>query len=279
MESKIANLEKVTKPTQLVSRIISLIGFKNPEDLIYVLAKDYFQYMNYGMLPEKGSPDLDSKSAEAVNYLHLLGLCRPDLDKNPDILEIGCGFGYGAQLIYEEINPDYFLAIDVAPNAILYAKKNLNTVKVKYRNEDFSDLIAPKNSLDMIFTVESGGSFPKQKHFDLAYRLLKKNGVFLVATINPLSEIARKREFAIKAGFRIHREKDVTGQVLAYLSSEEKAHKLYSAIDKMPFHKAVICKMFMKSLKEFARLPGSKAYDQIGSREFYWHFCFKKPHS
>jgi hypothetical protein len=40
------NGRTITKPTLLASKIISLLGFKNPEDLIYALAQDYFQYMN-----------------------------------------------------------------------------------------------------------------------------------------------------------------------------------------------------------------------------------------
>lgn len=266
----------VKKPTGLVPRIIKLIGFRNPEDLIYRFAQDYFQYMNYGMFPENGSSDYDGYSEEAVNYLELFGLYRPNPGKNLDIMEIGGGFGYGAKLIYEEFKPRYLLCIDKAPNAILYAKSNLVNTTVTYKIQDFSDITEPDNSFNVIYTVESGGSFPKQKHFDIAYRLLKKDGIFLVANINSADGIATKREFAKKAGFQLHSEKDVTQQVLSYLNSEKKSHKFYSVIDSMPFHKFIICKLFMKSVKEFARMPGSKTNDLIGSKEFYYHFCFKK---
>ena len=98
-----------------------------------------------------------------------------------------------------------------------------------------------------------------------------------MANINAVDGIATKREFAKKAGFQLHSEKDVTQQVLSYLNSEKKSHKFNSVIDSMPFHKFIICKLFMKIVKEFARMPGSKTNDLIGSKEFYYHFCFKKP--
>lgn len=276
MESKPVSGSEINKPTQLASKLIELLGFKNPEDIIYKLAKGHLQYMNYGMFPAEDSPDYGENCEEAINYLELFGLCRPALGKNLDILEIGCGFGYGAQLIYEEFEPNYLLSIDRARNAILYAKNNLDNTHIVYKHDGFSENTAPENSFDVIYTVETGGRFPNQENFKLANRLLKKNGMFLVANINTAAGIAKKREFADKAGFEVHREKDVTQQVLSYLKSEKKAQMFYSAIDSMAFYKSIIWKLFMKNIKEFARMPGSKSHDLLGSKEFYYHFCFKK---
>ena len=277
MEEKSGKGSVINKPTQLASRAIGLLGFINPEDLIYKLTQDYFQYLNYGMFAATDSPDYGERGEEEVNYLELFNLSSPVLGNHLDILEIGCGFGHGAQLIYEEFNPNYLLSIDRARNAIHYAQNNLDSTQIDFKHESFSESIAPAESFDVIYTVESGGRFPKQESFEAAYRLLKKNGVFLVANVNPTNEIEKKRKYAEQAGFRIYREKDVTQQVLSYLNSDKKARKFYSAIDKMPFYKSFLWKLFMKQINEFARMPGSKAHALLGSREFYYHFCFRKP--
>jgi SAM-dependent methyltransferase len=266
----------INKPTELASRLIEILGFKNPEDILYKLAQGHFQYMNYGMFPTENSPDYGDYPEEAINYLELFELSRPVLENNPDILEIGCGFGYGAQLINEHIKPNSLLSIDRAENAILFAKNNLDNSQVTYQYNGFSEDLAPDNSFDAIYTVESGGRFPMQRSFELAHRLLKKNGVFLVANINPADELEKKREFAMQAGFELYKEKDVTPEVVAYLKSEKKASRFYSSINSMPFYKSILWKLFMKQIKEFARMPGSKSHELLGTEEFYYHFCFRK---
>ena len=107
-------------------------------------------------------------------------------------------------------------------------------------------------------------------------RFLEKGGLFLVASINPLEEIHNKRKYAKTAGFEIYKEKDVTKQLTSYLNSEKKKEKFYSLIHDLPFHKYIVCKIFMNQLKELARLPGSEAYNLIGNKEYYYHFCFIK---
>lgn len=270
------NVSNISKPTDIVSRIISLFGFQNPEDVMYFVARDHFKYMNYGMFAPSDAPEHNGFPEEAVNYLELFRLCNPRLEKGLEILEIGCGFGYGAQVVYNAYKPKSLLSIDRARNAILYAQKNFKDSAVNYRFEDFTSRLAPENSFDVIYTVESGGRFPGQENFDWAYKMLKPNRVFLVASINPTHELARKRSFAKNSGFVLHNEKDVTPQVIAYLDSEKKAKSFYSAFDNMPFYISTLSKIFMKSIKEFARMPGSKTHARLGKEEFYVHFCFKK---
>ncbi len=277
MDPKPDTEHTIHKPTRLATKFIEFLGFKNPEDMMYKLAQGYFQYMNYGMFPTEEGTDLGKYSEEEVNYLELFGLCRPLLGDNLDIMEIGCGFGFGAQLIYEEFKPHSLLSIDRAQNAIFYAKKNLDNSRVTYKYDGFSEDIVPDNSLDVIYTVETGGRFPMPNSFERAHRFLKNGGVFLVANINTANEIEKKRKFAKQAGFELYSERDVTEQVRSYLSSEKKARKFYSAIEDMPFYKSLLWKLFMKQVKEFARMPGSRSFELLGSKEFYHHFCFRKP--
>lgn len=267
----------IVKPKSLVSRALSALGFKNAEDMIYAWGNEFFQYMNYGLFPSQPKLEYEGHSEEALNYLELFSLAKPLIKEGSDILEIGCGFGYGAQLIHRQYKPKYLLSMDKASNAIAFANERFKGEAVHYMHENFSDYDAPEEKVDVIYTVESGGAFPNQNHFHKAFRALRKGGVFLVANINPEAQIAQKKVFASIAGFECYKEKDVTPQVIAYLSSDRKRQMLNDAVAKMPLHKYLTYQTFKSIFKEFARLPGSKSFKLLGQKEFYYHFCFIKP--
>lgn len=258
--------------------MMNLFNFKNPEDILYRISRDYIQYTNYGLINDDGGAVSDGMMcAEANNYLELFSLADlPVPAERLKFLEIGCGFGYGSQLINSIFNPESILAIDLAPNAIYYANNKWESPNVAYENRKFSRQTAAMDSIDLIFTVESGGDFPDDGAFRDAYGMLKKGGVFLVASINPIEEINRKKEFARAAGFEIYREKDVTGMVLSYLKSKIKSRVFYSTLEKLPLPYYILCLLFMDRLKDLTRMPGSATIDRLGTSEFYYHFCFRK---
>ena len=268
---------EICKPPNLVSRMLRWLNFANPEDVMYRIARDNVHYMNYG-LSKKDDPRPDTiDRAEENNYLELLSLAglMPPAD-TLNFLEIGCGFGYGSQLINSVFRPKGILAIDLVPNAIRYANSKWNNPNVVYRNQRFSRDTAEANNIDLIYTVESGGYFPDQEAFHASFGMLKKGGVFLVASINPIEELRRKKEYALAAGFELAGERDVTAEVLSYLHSEAKSRKFYSLLDKVPFMQRLLCRLFMRRLKDLTRMPGSMAIKRLGTSEFYYHFCFRK---
>lgn len=276
MESKTEAQNLIHKPSKWTSKILNFLGFINPEDLFYKYVQNHFHYMNYGMETTENTPDYDGLCEEEINYLELFNIGKPILGMQLDILEIGCGFGYGSQCINKVFKPKSLLAIDRAKNAILYANNHFDTTSVTYIHNCFSDEIAQEKSLDVIYTVETGGKFPIQESFHLAYKLLKPGGVFLVANINPRCNLVKKKEFAKNAGFELFKEKDVTAQVISYLESDRKKEKIKSAIRKLPFPIRILGKVFSKQINEFIRLPSSKSFELLGTNEFYYHFCFRK---
>lgn len=266
----------IVKPSQLVKKGFKLFGFINQEDILYKIARGHFKYMNYGMIPSEGGAAFDEYLNEEINYLELIETAKPLLVQNPDVLEIGCGFGYGSQLIYKEIKPKTLLSLDRADNAIRFAKENFKDTNVVYEQHDFSTDNPLQKNFDLIYTVESGGVFPVSKSFHEAFQMLRTNGFFLVANINTKEGLQKKREYAEKAGFELYQEKDVTPQVISYLESDQAIQRVNLALESMPFYKSAFLKLFMKLFKEFFRLPGSKSFELLGNKEFYYHFCFKK---
>jgi protein-L-isoaspartate O-methyltransferase len=275
MKQSQSETKSIHKPTPWTSKFLSFFGFINPEDLMYALVKNEFQFMNYGMSPTKPNTHLGVRE-EAVNYLELMDMAGEKARKCDQMLEIGCGLGYGAQIVYEHFKPKKLLAIDRAQQAVKFAQQRFENTGVTYKYQDFKPHISPKNTFDVIYTVESGGRFPGLENFEWLQQLLKPGGLFLMASINPLEEIERKKQFAEHVGLTLVAERDVTENVITYLGSEKKSRQVDEALLKMPDYKSVWANLFKGLLKEFTRLPGSKAFEALGSTEFYYHLAFRK---
>ena len=76
-------------------------------------------------------------------------------DKN--VLEIGCGYGFHAEMILKNSNPKSYTAIDITSEAIEATKKRLeikklNMENVKLINSDAENLPIKDDSLDFIWS-------------------------------------------------------------------------------------------------------------------------------
>lgn len=70
-------------------------------------------------------------------------------EKNQDILEIGCGSGYGAELLLT-LNPASYLGVDLMSEQIALAKKR-ELPNAVFKVQDASDLVAVSdNSKDVV---------------------------------------------------------------------------------------------------------------------------------
>lgn len=199
---------RICKPSNLVSRVLKLFNFANPEDVMYRIIRNRVRYMNYGLSKENDPRPEGMDRAEENNYLELFSLAGLAVPADTlDLLEIGCGLGYGTQLINRVCKPRSIVAIDLAPHAIRFANGKWKSPNIVYRNQRFSRDAADMNSVDLIFTVESGGCFPDQEAFHAAYGILRKGGAFLVASVNPIEELRRKKGICASGGIRSGRRK------------------------------------------------------------------------
>ena len=116
-----------------------------------------------------------------INYNSIIGM---------NVLEIGCGYGFHAEMILKNSKPKNYTAIDITTEAIEATKKRLelkrfNMENVKLINADAENLPIKDDTLDVIW---SWGvihhSLNTEKIISEIYRTLKKNGKFKIMIYN-----------------------------------------------------------------------------------------------
>ncbi|KAJ3056196.1 hypothetical protein HK097_007802 [Rhizophlyctis rosea] len=103
------------------------------------------------------------------------------------VLEIGCGAGRATKLLAKHFPKSHFTGIDICPEAIEMARKDLATEKIEnitYTLADNSTLsTTPKYPLILVFDAIHDQAHPT-KSLSLIHDLLTPNGVFLMQDIN-----------------------------------------------------------------------------------------------
>ncbi|MFX0117350.1 MAG: class I SAM-dependent methyltransferase [Candidatus Hodarchaeota archaeon] len=156
-------------------------------------------------------------------FKRFLSSCSVDLS-NKAILEVGCGSGYGLELLYKEFRPSKLVAFDILPDQVALARSRRLPAKVFIGS--VLDISLPSDTFDavFIFTVFHHVEGWRDAFKELN-RILKPNGVLLVNELSKrsldrierflkvkhpkMSRFSWKefREGLISTGFRIVREK------------------------------------------------------------------------
>jgi len=160
---------EIVKIIRLVNIIGALEGFTN-----IGYAESFFEYWLL-------EPGISSKKLTKT----LLNLAsRTGIDR---ILVVGCGRG-GELLLLNEITNAEIIGIDISTSNINYAKKSIDEAKkeheIKVIKGYAEDLPFDKRSFDCVYSCEAAFHFTdKSKFIDEAYRVLDKEGNFLIADI------------------------------------------------------------------------------------------------
>ncbi|MFX1514632.1 MAG: class I SAM-dependent methyltransferase [Promethearchaeota archaeon] len=163
-------------------------------------------------------------------FKQLLTSRQVDLTKKK-ILEVGCGAGYGLELISNEFNPKKLVAFDIIPKLIVIAKQytEQKSIPVKLFVGDILDIDLPSNEFDCVFCFTVLHHVPKWRQaLKELNRVLKPNGVLLIDDHTKRSLDRLERFFKVKhskdarfqwsefkkeiinAGFKIIQEKKFT---------------------------------------------------------------------
>jgi len=98
---------------------------------------------------------------------------------NAEIMDAGCGSGYGTKLILESFNPSKIIAFDYMQEQIALATKR--GLPVDFYVGDLRNIDAPTGSVDAVFIFGVLHHIPNWKDaLEEVARTLKKDGVLLV---------------------------------------------------------------------------------------------------
>lgn len=126
-------------------------------------------------------------------------LKRYNTDKNPIILEIGCGLGMGA---HQWMSIGKTILLDISADAIMEAKSKGRGHE--WLIGDAENLIFPDNFISIVIALDVLEHLQEpEKCFSEVYRVLKPNALFVFTTPNPES-FGAKRKGKLWFGFKDH---------------------------------------------------------------------------
>lgn len=115
-----------------------------------------------------------------LEHLHRYALAL-ELVKNKVVLDIGCGDGYGSNLIAEHANEVF--AMDIDKITINHAKASYKKVNLKFVEGDIRSIKFPDRTFDVVVCFETLEHV--EEHFIVLSefkRILKPNGLLIMST-------------------------------------------------------------------------------------------------
>ena len=99
-------------------------GMYGPSDLskVPIFKGGYINFGCWGNL--KGTASDDSTRAKASELMYKEMAETANLNKESQVVDVGCGIGYGCQYIMRRYNPKTLVGLDITPQQIERAKKN-----------------------------------------------------------------------------------------------------------------------------------------------------------
>ena len=121
----------------------------------------------------------DTRDQIAVEHIHRYQLAAL-LSKNLCVLDIGCGSGYGSQILG---NAHSYLGVDISDEAIEECRQKFDAPNVSFRVADATDFDFGDQEFDLItcFEVLEHVEHPEDIILQ-AKRLLSANGIFVSST-------------------------------------------------------------------------------------------------
>jgi 2-polyprenyl-3-methyl-5-hydroxy-6-metoxy-1,4-benzoquinol methylase len=109
-----------------------------------------------------------------------------DFVKNKEVLELGCGAGYGID--YLSNNAKRIVTVDIDSESIEHAKQNSEATNIEYILQDILDgLRFQDNSFDVVISFQVIEHFNKRdvkRYLNEIFRLLKPDGTAFITTPN-----------------------------------------------------------------------------------------------
>lgn len=229
-------------------------------------------FMNYGYHDIEESIELhtnDEVNRYSIQLYHRLAKMVEIKDK--DIIEVGSGRGGGLAYITKRFKPATAIGIDLDSKAAKFGNKQYNLKGLSFKQGDAQNLDLEKESVDIIFNVESSHRYPKMEHFlDSVYDALKPGGHFLYTDFRSKTDMPVLTHQLAKYDYIKFDEQFINEQVKLALEIDS-ARRVELVKRFVPF-------FLQKYINDFAGSQGSPTYKHIESGDMvYFVFCFQKP--
>jgi len=234
--------------------------------------KDW-NFMNYGFAPLDDTLSLSlNESDENDRYcIQLYHEVASQVElQGKTVLEVGSGRGGGASYIARYLKPKKMIGMDLAENAVAFAKSQWQVEGLDYLQGNAEKLPFEDNSFDAVVNVESCHAYGSVEQFIKEVQRVLKPGGHLLITDLRLSHSMKTLQQQLKAsGMNYLAEKDIGPNVVRAieLDDEYKTKRI----------ERLIPKWFAPSFSEFAGVVGSHIHrDVISGKRVYWMFLLQK---
>ena len=213
-------------------------------------------------VPERIVPDETEPGIVALHrkrYEFALALCAAR-----DVLDAGCGVGYGTALLAGSARR--VVGVDVDPQAIAYARGRYASPNVEFREGDVQALDLPDAAFDVVCSFETIEHVPDRDAFVAEMRrLLRPGGAFLVSTpraertdlspANPFHEV----ELAPADFEALLRTRFEDVELYGQRRVQTRRHRLLQRLDVLGLRKR------LSFLRPASRLLGTAPMAEVGS--------------
>jgi len=230
-----------------------------------------FQTLNYGYAYAGSSDGIGSgcnnkyPAHDKYGYqLYSMVLSYETLKRGMEVLEVGCGTGYGLAE-QASANPEVgFKGLDFSRNSIKRAGSKFTNIKnLKFIEGNSMDLPFESDSFDLLFNIESSHCYTELgEFFSEVHRVLKPGGTFLIADFRmPVNY--DKLLSSIQKYLLLDEEIDITENVIKSLQKVSPLRKKIfdEYFKKRPFKKIIAGNM----VEHFTGMEGSITFNRFKS--------------
>jgi SAM-dependent methyltransferase len=237
------------------------------EMLARVLPLSEWQFMNYGYAPFPDEAPLELETADELHRYPLQlyhYLASRTGVQGKDMLEVGSGRGGGANYIARALRPAKIVGMDLAGNAVKFARKTFQQPNLEYVQGNAEALPFADSSFDVVINVESCHAYGSVPNFlREVWRVLRPGGILVIADMRGVPGLDLLRQQLQDSGMTLQEETDITPNVLAAIEAED------------PIKKDRIRRLapgWMKgAFEEFAGVKHSAVHRDLESRDLIYY--------
>jgi ubiquinone/menaquinone biosynthesis C-methylase UbiE len=176
-------------------------------------------FLNYGYSDNGRKIDLPADQEPNRYSIQLYHHIAKNVDfRNKALVEIGCGRGGGLFYLVKNWAPESAIGIDISRAAIRFCNRHFKEERLSFLHGNAQKLPLADNSCDLAINVESSHRYENfGKFLSEVHRVLRKDGVLLLADYRSRKKMDGLRRAINEASFKIAKEEIINRQVVSAL--------------------------------------------------------------